>query len=319
MKKTCLTIVFILITYGLSLSQQDIDEKHHKRIAQLGLSKQINWKHNYVNDKPAKNGTKTSETSFDNKGNVIQIISFLDNGEIKSKEIYNYNLRGERIEYTKYQGNSIKYQKKTEYNNDKIVRETGYNGSEEFTNVYSYNTDGKVSKIEYQSGSGTTLEIREFTYDANTTYVNVMMPNGTVNQRIAITKDDQGNILEEKSYTANNAVIDKKTYKYNQEELPVEESKFGGENTLRYKYIYNYNNNGDITEFIEQNPHDGKFTKKKYTYDANGNLTVLEWRRKPDNEFNSMTYTYDSKGLRTSVETNMPSIKFKLLNKFTYE
>jgi len=319
MKILNITIVLLLILLPAAFAQQDIDSKHHKRIAQLGLSKQINWKHSYVGDKPKANGIKTSETHFDNKGNITTVVSFYENGNIKSREVYEYNLDGEKISYTKYVGDQIKYQKKTVYNRDKIAEEKGYNGSENFSNIFEYNAAGKVSKITYYGGNDNLQETRYFTYDGNTTYVEVKNPAGAVIQKIAITKDSDGNIIEEKSYSATNTVINKTTYKYNTDELPVEESKFGTGNSLRYKYIYNYSSEGWLLEYIEENPHDGKFTKKKYSYDDQGNLLKLEWRRKPDEDFNSMTYSYDNRGLRTQVETYMPSVKFKLLNKFTYE
>jgi hypothetical protein len=297
---------------------QNPDEPRNKEhIAANKVKNQISWDYKYINDKPDKNGVKTSVTTYSSKGEVIQINALNPAGAIMHTEIYAYDARGNKTEYTRKSGDNS-YQKIYVYNaKNLVIEESGFDGVENFKNLYAYDNEGIMTEIRYMKNT-VLQEKRVFVKDGVTTNVSVINKLGTVTSKLVLIYDSRGNLVEESVYGVNSNPLEKKTYNYDEKKKLKEEARYKL-NKITVRTTYNYTPSGKLTEITEESPGASKFVKKSITYDALGNITDIKWRRNASEEFNRITYQYDSRGLCTSADTYYPATKYHVMTKDGYE
>lgn len=315
------TLVLSILTLAFQVAAQPgLDKKNTETIIQNKIKSRMQYDDSYIDGKQISKNAKTSYIKYNKLGNVIEQITYKAKDTL-TLELYEYNSLGNRIEYTKHSGGSliIAYKKLSTYDkNNNLIMETGYNGTENFKNIYEYDNDNRLIKIEYYLEENLLDEKRTFINAGNKTTVNVYNATGNLTSKIGLTHDKNDNLVEELTYGGNDQVIEKKNYTYDANNDLLEEVKYRLDK-FYYKITYRYDNQGNITEMDEENPNEGSYIKKTYKYDNKGNLTEFSWRRRLSDDFSTKTFTYDNKNICTGVVTYYPSTKFKVLTRYTYE
>jgi YD repeat-containing protein len=310
-------ILISMIVFFQSHAQTADEQKNKDAIVKNKVRNQISWDYKYSGEKPAASGVKTSVTTYTAKGDIALVNAYNTNAQVINVEKYTYDTRGNKIEYTREAAENS-YQKKWIYNEKNLlVEESGFDGVENFRNLYSYNAGGEMTEIRYLKPTA-LKEKRMFSKTGNTTTVSVMNPSGVTVSRVILKYDDAGNLLEETMYGVNQNELEKKTYNYDDNENLKEEAKYKL-SRVTLKTTYTYNSAGMLSEVSEESPGTPRFVKKSMGYDANGNLILLKWRKKSTEAFNTISYVYGASGLCTSMETNYPATKYRVLTKYTYE
>jgi hypothetical protein len=315
------TLVLSILTLAFQVAAQPgLDKKNTETIIQNKIKSRTQYDDSYIDGKQISKNTRTSYIKYNKFGNVVEQITYKSKDTL-TLEVYEYNSIGNRIEYTKHSGGSfiIAYKKLSTYDkNNNLILEAGYNGTENFKNVYEYDNKDRLIKIEYYLGGNQLDEKRTFINVGKKTTVNVYNAAGSLTSKIGLTHDKNDNLIEELSYGQNNQVLEKKNYTYNADNNLVEEIKYRLDK-FYYKITYKYDNRDNIIEINEENPNEGSYVKKTYKYDSKGNLTEFSWRRRPSDDFSTKTFTYNSKNICTGVVTYYPGTKFKVLTRYTYE
>jgi hypothetical protein len=315
------TLVLSILTLAFQVAAQPgLDKKNTETIIQNKIKSRTQYDDSYIDGKQISKNAKTSYIRYNKYGNVIEQITYKSKDTL-TFEVYEYNNLGNRTEYTKHSGGSliIAYKKLSSYDkNNNLILETGYNGTENFKNVYEYDKNNKLIKIEYYLEGNRLDEKRTFVNVGDKTTVNVFNSTGNLTSKIGLKHDKNDNLIEELTYGNKDEVLEKKNYTYDADNNLLDETKYRLDK-FYYKVTYKYDSKGNITEIDEDNPNDGSYIKKMYKYDANGNLTEFSWRRKPSDEFSTKTFTYDKKDICTGVVTYYPATKFKVNTRYTYE
>lgn len=301
--------------YSNLIAQNIFEEKQKEYIIKNKVKSQTSYDYYYTNDKLSKEGIKTSQIFYDKNGNVIEVITYKKNDTL-SREFIQYDEDGKKIDYKKIQGSGIAYHKKYEYKGNDVIREYGFDGTNNFEIKYSYFSPGKLKEILYYTDKK-LVEKRTFTHNKNLSEITIEKPIGRISSYINLIYDNQGNIVEEKLLNEQKQVIETKKYTYNKN-LLSSETKIRNNNIIS-KTFYNYSQNNDLIEIWEENAGEAKFLRKRFTYDDKGNLIKMEWRRNGNEPFSERTYTYNNQNLCTEYLTYYPVTKFKVLTKFVYE
>jgi hypothetical protein len=318
--RNCVTVAGLFVCM-LARPQTADDSKSKEIYARNRIKNQISWDYAYVDNKPGKNGVKTSVTQFSVAGNIAQVIAYNPKGQVINVEKYNYDAHGNKTEYSRFQGSAdtkAAYQKISKFNaQDKLTEETGYDGVENFNNTYKYDDQGVMTEIRYLKNNHLS-EKRVFTKSGNSTAVSIYNATGVMTSKLLLRYDTHNNLVEEVVYGLNESELEKKTYHYDENKNLKEEAKYKLDK-ITLKTSYSYNASGNLLEISEELPGAAKYIKKSFTYDPKENLLEIKWRRKDKEEFNQITYTYDDKGLCTKAMTWYPATKYRVLTQYTYE
>jgi hypothetical protein len=314
MKAVKLLILLIFIS-SVNLYSQALEELEKQIAANNNISKKIRFDHKYSGEEFSKTGIKSSVTSFDKKGNTTKIEYFNPKGVSTGSEVYKYDANSNRIFFERT-GNSP-YKKVSMYNgSNEILRESGFNGTEEFLIDYKYNSSGKLSEVINKVGDQIQQKM-VYNYSGNTANINIYIRGTDLSARMKMTYDSKGNLIEESTYNLEGKEVEKKQYKYSADSKILEETKMLG-GKFDYRINYEYDSKGRLRTLSEETRTKKKYVKKEYIYDAFGNLYRLKWRRSPDQDFNIKSYSHNTKGVCLSEETLYPRSNYRILSKFEY-
>jgi hypothetical protein len=313
--KHLFTILTALIFLSSSLYSQALEELEKQIASKNHIKTACRFDYKYITGKVEKKGIKTSESAYNQSGDKLKIDYLNDKGMVTATETYSYDNNGNRTLFE--QTGSSKYRKESKYNSqNKVIHESGFNGTEEFANDYRYSADGKLIEITY-SASGRIQQKLVYTHNGLTANVDIYARGSTLSSKMKMTYDSKGNLISETSLSLDNRELEKKEYTYNaSSQILTETKKVGG--ALYYRISFVYNSGGSLLSVSEETLAKKKYVKKEYVYDAMGNLTTYRWRRNPDEEFNIKTYTYDPKGICLTENTRYPKTNFELLSKYEY-
>jgi hypothetical protein len=312
-----LALLFLSVTCIHISGQPVFEDKQKETIIANKIKSITSWDYNFHDDKPEKNGQKTSFNKYDEKGNIIESVTYKLKDTL-AHETYKYDKQGNRIDYTKKRGVKVAYQKVSKFDEkSNLVQESGFDGTTKFKNDYEYYENGKLNHITYTSDN-LIIEKRVFEHDGNLTNISVYNSAGAVKSYLSLKYNDAGNIIEEITYDLSKKPLDRKVYVYNSNYKVISEVKYRGD-VFYYKLTYLYNNKNDLTSIDEENPNESRFQKKQFSYDSKGNLLEMKWRRNSKEEFSTRTYAYDTSNNCTQYITYYPATKFRVLTKFTYE
>jgi hypothetical protein len=308
-------LLIILVILPVTLKAQALEELEKRIASENGIRSKTRLDYKYSDGKMAKSGIKTSLTTYNRAGDVLQEDYLNEKGVVTGSEKYDYDANGNRTLYER-NGNS-KYKKQTQYNSqNQIMLEAGFNGSENFRNEYSY-SGGKVSEIVYTLGSKVQQKLK-YSWSGNTAQVSVYTGGNSLSLKIKMVYDARGNLVEETTYTTAGKELEKKEYRYDSYSRLLEEVKTKN-GKFYYRITNTYSPRGNLQEVAEETLSKKRYAKKVYVYDDQGNLFQYKWRRNPDEEFNVKSYTYDSKGICLTEHTLYPATHFELLSKYEYE
>lgn len=308
---------FVTVVNGQYL----IEQSEQERIAKNDITVKTEWEHSVKNGKVSLNGTKVSETTYDDAGRIKAKVSFRYDGSVSSKVTYKYNSKGNVIEHLRFDGRKNQYTLKRyiEYDGyDRISKEHGINGpGQEFKNEYDYDKHGNLVKITYYSGDR-LIEIRKIKHDNHSREILVYNPNGQLTKRIVKKTDNDDNVIEEIQYTSSNQIKKRFVYKYDDRGNQILAEKYYSEIlTLRVSSIYDNDNN--LVEVIHQTPDQSTFTNNFYKYDTGGKLLEEKWYSASKNDYSSKKYTYNSSGNVVKAKCYYAQFGSEYVYKYQYE
>lgn len=310
----CLSIIFFAVSLSFS---QTVREKEKETVLENNIRAKVQYDYKYTNDKPAKTGKLSSKTQFDKNGNVVLKNYYGPKNEIISWEKYEYDSKGNRTLFER-SSSTGQYKKESLYDDeDRIVLESGYDGTEPFKTTYKYDNKGRLTEIIY-SFSNQVDEKRVYEYEDRKATVKVLAGGKNLLSLIYLTFDDKGNVVKEVIKTVDGKVLETKTYTYSKTSQVLTEEK-EKEGNIIYRIFYDYDSNDNLVKVTEESKTKGKFVKKEFTYNSNSKLTEYKWRRKAADDYNIKTYKLDNKGICIEEHTFYPSTKFKSLSKYKYE
>jgi len=237
---------------------------------------------------------------YDNKGNLIDKSSFSKyefyiGGKIKVKigsiyldyievcrVIYKYDSKGNLIEMSYYDDDGSLSDLSTAFlaskliykydKNNNLIENSNYywNGLLESKEIYSYNSDGKISEIiqinEHYFGDGWTDTTKiEYKFDSKGNVINEIT-GGSVVQDIRYKYDSKNNIIEETDYR-NGILAWKHTFEYDSNNRMIVRKLFD-KNQMIFHQIFKYDFNGNLVEEFDED----LTYKRQYKYDNHSRI-----------------------------------------------
>ncbi|MBN1953047.1 MAG: hypothetical protein JW801_17715 [Bacteroidales bacterium] len=308
-------LLFIVTFLPQLLFSQALEEIEKQMVARNNIAQKTRVDYKYTNGAFSKVGKKTSLTQYNSQGNTIKVEYYNDKGVVTGTETYAYDTKGNRTLFERT-GNSP-YKKYTSYTSGgQILKESGFNGTEEFSIDYKYNSAGKLSEVVNSAG-GQVRQKMIYTHSGNVSAIEIYIGGRTLSSKMKMTYDAKDNLTEEITYDLQGTELEKKNYKYNSDSRLTEETKYT-KGKFYYRITNTYDSGMRLTSVSEESLSKKKFIKKEYNYDSEGNLSSYKWRRNPDEDFNIKKYTYNEKGVLLTEETQYPQSNFRLLARFSY-
>ena len=189
----------------------------------------------------------------------------------------------------------------TWYDGDKITTTV--------TELYSYDNQGFVSKVERIGNDGEIVWIKEYTVDDNGHIINSITTGDrsssitTVTYESTTEYDEHGNPVDEttvykasnnESYYKDGQIETEKwnyTYDKNGNIIVSEVYYNGASQPTVYKYEYTYDNNGVVLTTVRTTDR-GTPKYYSYSYDSHGLLMEVKEETRLDNQYNIASYTY---------------------------
>jgi len=248
--KIALFILFLILGYS---SKEQVFKPDLKAYKLKGKVKSINVKH-YLPEERNGKITKRKQIGtlymlFNEKGNIIE------SGDETGKDTYKYDQNGYLSELISNRKDAGPFFKKYTYkydNRGKQIESATYDslGSMNTENTFQYNGEGYVTQW------------------------NLLVFDGSLNQKVTYKNDQRGNQVEaDYYYNSDGSLSSKTTFKYDDRGNQIESNSYNPTGSLLYKSSYKYDDKGNMIEVRYYNP-GGNNTKTtwKYTFDAYNNI-----------------------------------------------
>ena len=323
MKQLVLTLVLI-ISYTQSFPQGKSDDKERLRIANSKVSKSTQWTYKYTKGVINQKGYITTESKFDQKGNVIEVINYKSNGQISSKLLYKYDNNNNKVEYQKFEKREkpdieLTYKQSFTYDdkgNKKI--ENGFDGITAYKIIYNYLPDGKTKDVTKYNVNNSINEKWESSYSNNVQTISVLKLGTTLDYTLERKTDSKDNILEEIRRDSKGKEVARTTAEFDANNNVISTAEYYS-GKLSKKFAYKYNSQNQLIEINLVNPDGSKSLSRAYKYDDKGNILEEKWFDGVPNDFSSKNYKYNEKLNPAEVESYYSDYKYKVLYKYTYE
>jgi hypothetical protein len=236
-------------------------------------------------------GTKliaqTSKDSLKPKIKMAKEVLYkVENSELKNRDnLFESNLNS----YTIYDKN----EKPIEFGQYET------NGSLYEKTIYERNEKGDAQKAMKKNSSGETKSFWTYEYDSNNNMIEVKTYDAENNlTNIQSNKyDENGNNIEMLSKRSEGDNGWKYVYKYNFDDKKIEQFRYKPDGSLKDRRTYSYDKDGNENVQFKFNP-DGSFMKFVSVYDKMDNLTIQNWFDEHDEQTHqtSFEYVYDENG-----------------------
>jgi hypothetical protein len=323
MKRIPLTII-CLIVYTFVFSQSQNEEKDRIHYANTKIAKSTQWTYKYTKGKLNASGYITTESKYDEKGNVIEVINYKSTGQISSKLLYKYDEKNNRTEYQKFQKlnkpdielsfkQSFTYDEK---GNKKL--EVGFDGLNNYRIEYNYLPDGKTKNIIKYNADNSIAEKWESSYNGNIQTINVLKRGTTLDYTLIRKTDSKNNLVEEIRNDAKGKEQSRVTTEYDgNNNVTATAEYYSGKLSKKYTYVYNKKNL--LTEIYLISTEGNKTLYKAYKYDEKENVIEEKWYDGIPDDLSSKNFKYNEKSFPSEVESYYSDYKYKVLYKYTYE
>lgn len=124
-------------------------------------------------------------------------------------------------------------------------------------------------------------------------------------------------LIEEKSYKRDKSLSSKKIYKYNNLGKIIELQNFSSDNQLEEKHIYKYNSLGDLIEIAKYKEKGRLYERNTMKYDQSGNLIELKEILPNGTLYSQTTNKYDEN--KNVIERKTVSKQGNSTYKFQYD
>ena len=317
--KTFLTL-FLLFALLPIKAQYDFAAIEKDRMARAKVKTQTQWTHDYVGGKPVAKGYRSAITTFDTRGNVIEIINYNKDGKVVLTEKTQYDRFGKIINFERHDDKKLLYSQRTTYDNSgRIVREAGSDGFANYSNTFTYDGSGRVAEISYTTNNS-LQERRVFKYSGNKTEISVFNAANTLILTLENTYNDKGALLSELRRESQGNVVQSLNFQYNNFGYVLQEEKKRAGDKLDYQKIFFYDQHNRPIKEETTNPDGSKFVSAEYQYNNQGDMIFKSWRRNARaTEPSTTRYTYDTRRLCVEEDSYFASSKFNSLYKYTYD
>jgi len=302
-------------------SQFDFDAAERERMARARVRTQTQMTHDYVNGRPAARGYRSTVTTFDTRGNVTEIMSYNSEGKLVSRVVNRWDNRNNLIRHERFNDrNVLVYSQMVMFDAaGNKIRENGFNGHAQYSNTFTYDTNGRLTEIRYMEGSN-LIERREFRYTGNRTEISIFGANNALQFRQENTHNAQGLLVSEvRTGGAANNVIHTLNMRYNSLGDLIEEERRRTENRLEFQRFYTYDSNNRPIRVETVNPDGTRFVSHEYQFNPQGDLLQRSQRRNNRTEMSTEKFTYDARGLYIEVDAFFASFNLNSLYRYTYE
>lgn len=178
----------------------------------------------------------------------------------------------------------IKYYSRAGFvSNIKFMGEVGFMDSEE---VYTYQNDGKILKIE------------------------TLKSNGKINKTTSFEYDVFNNLLSEKKLNYKYDIESQSTYLYDGSQKLISKDQHFSKINYTTKDRYMYNDQNQLTEISKEDS--SGITREIFTYYPNGMLFTKDEYNSKNEKFSSILYEYNVQGDKISL------FKFDISGELTY-
>lgn len=314
-----LLLGILLLVLRQAGGQYLAEENERQRILKNRVKTKTEYEHQVKDGKTSALGTKVSLTTYDTRGNIVEKISYRYNGDISSRLNYKYDSRGNRIEYTRFDGrkNQFTMQQYTRYdNNNNKIEEWGKNGPEStFKNIFAYNNTGQLTEIRYFYDD-ILSEVRRIKYSNSYRDVYIYKGNNILDYTLRKKVDPKDNVTEETKLSPSNEALQKTVYIYEKDLLVKEEQYYGG--ALKIRIVNIYDPYKHLIE-VRHETSDGKsYTNNYYTYDSSGKLLSEKWYNEEKNDYSTKKYLYDKKGNLMEAHCHFVQFGTEYIYKYEY-
>ncbi|MFP4059737.1 MAG: hypothetical protein ACLFUC_04585 [Bacteroidales bacterium] len=316
----CLTTIFILPLFVAG--QLGFEQLEKEIVKKLSIKSKEQWDYGYTSKgEVSSRGYQSSKTTYDHFGNIIEVVNMKRGGDTLNILAYQYDRQGNRLSYVKYDNGKrekITYMQKFTYDSkgNKLL-ETGFNGADNYNNIYKYSSTGDLLEIKYYVGKRLDQR-RVFEYSGNSTQINVFDGNDKLMFRLENKYNDMGKIVIEQRLEKDNSVSKKTEIKYhNDGKISETEKQQFGKIVNVIEYIYEPN--GQLRAIYEQENDSPRYLKYSYTYSDNGRIEHEKWRNGPDASFSTKDYKYDNQGKVETIDCFFATYKYKVLYRFNYD
>ncbi len=231
--------------------------------------------------------------SYDERGNCLSAIRVDENGNLKSKDEYEYDQFNCEIKHISYsRDNQISFSSKSEYNdNNQIVKDYTYdkNGELKGESTYEYDSDGELIFKKYERvGDKTTETNYEESYSKNSIlgeflpkpskYLSSIKRNpesgkiqscyykNSSGQDVSEIFDNQERVIERK-FMNGNQWIKTQNWRYREDGALLEESEsssqYVGRSFFKRSTFYKVDNNGNWIEMYSTDSEGGVYNLYK--------------------------------------------------------
>lgn len=323
MKKITLTLALLLVNIFI-YAQSQSDDKERVRIAKSKILKSTQWTYKYSQGKINTKGYITTESKYDKKGNVVEVINYKSNGKISSKLQYKYDKNNNKTEYLKFEKKDapdieLTYKQSFSYDekgNKKI--ENGFDGLSPYQIIFNYLPDGRTKDITKYASNKSIIEKWESSYNGNIQTINILKQGISLDYVLIRKLDSKGNILDETRKDSRGKEVKRITTELDENSNILSSAEYYS-GKLSKKFIYKYNLKNQLFEIIQVNPDGSESLNRAFTYDAKGNVLEEKWFDGIPNEFSSKNFKYNEKLNPEEVESYYSDYKYKVLYKYTYE
>ena len=217
------------------------------------------------------------ENKYDDKGNLLEEITYLDGRDIAEHKTYERDNDGRIIKAFKHYLDESKDTIEYSYNDKGLLLEV--------KTIDSYGEVEAKEISEYEEGKLTLRE--KYEYDE-------LMEKDTY------VYDDKGNVIENEHWTEEGGVV-KFVNEYDEQKDLVKALIYNKDEKLVAKSLYTYNDQHKIIEVVDENPRELNTTSIKY--DKNGNALEQQEKNREGNINNSVIrkFNEDNDVIETTV------------------
>ncbi|MDZ7775551.1 MAG: hypothetical protein U5L09_08090 [Bacteroidales bacterium] len=241
-----------------------------------------------------------NKTFFDEKGNIIRTEKYHPDGHLEEYEEHTYDKKGFLTDTKTVMNGEIADHSTFEIAEGKVLKE------------FVHYLDGTKDTVRYDYDNGNLVRKAYFDYEG--VLEKETLFQSSENHTKEVTKDEEGDITEEKEkYYENGNLVKEKyrdaftgaqfeiVYEYDDEGRECKTTRFDGHGNVAEDLEKQYNDQGKLV-FI-----DDSSNKKKvaYTYDKQGRLVLQEEKLYDDTVVSTIRRTYNSDGLHVSSEVYM--------------
>lgn len=334
--------------------QVTIEEEKEKddlsAIALMHVSSKSVSAYEYKFGEPSGDGVKIYQTSYDERGNLIDSTVY-NNNSIAYQEKLEYNKanklvkrvlfdstgnsiqrsevkldeKGNELEFLLFAGDSMYYKQSKEYNDkDEMVKLTEYDsqGKPKLISEFKYTPNGEVASQTEMTGGGEKLGKIAYGYNENgdRNAITNYGSSGYSEGKTLLKDFDNGNARVIEKYDANDSMYASYQYEYNENGQETKSIIFNGVGQIIRQSNAEFDKNGNKIKFEIYEGEVGFLGKDVLSYNDNNQETELIVFDDKNNQVKRQTKSYNEKGL-IADETTYNKIDepiFQFVYTYTY-